>query len=49
VHQGSTLVSIECVVTDGADRTLARASVSFMIVRGFGDLAPSDAAGPEGG
>lgn len=49
VHQGSTLVSIECVVTDGADRTLARASVSFMIVRGFGDLAPSDAASPEGG
>ena len=41
VHQGSTLVNIECEVTDGEERTLARASVTFMIVRGFGDLTVS--------
>jgi uncharacterized protein (TIGR00369 family) len=37
VHQGSTIIDIECVVSDGKDRPLARASVSFVIVRGFGD------------
>lgn len=42
VHQGSTLISIECVVSDGEDRELARASVAFMIVRGFGDLGPAE-------
>ena len=39
VNHGSTLVNVECSVSDGDDRTLARASVTFMIVRGFGELA----------
>lgn len=38
VHRGSTLIDIECLVTDGEDAPLARALVSFMIVEGFGDL-----------
>lgn len=39
VNKGSTLIDLECVVTDGGDAALARASASFAVVRGFGDLA----------
>lgn len=38
VNRGSTLIDLECVVTDGDDTSLARSSVSFVIVRGFGEL-----------
>jgi uncharacterized protein (TIGR00369 family) len=44
VNHGATLANVECVVYDGDERTLARASVAFMIVRGFGDLAPAEDA-----
>jgi uncharacterized protein (TIGR00369 family) len=39
VHRGSRIVSVECVVRDGGGRQIARGTGSYMIVRGFGELA----------
>jgi uncharacterized protein (TIGR00369 family) len=35
VHRGSRIVGVECVVTDGAGRQVARGSGSYMLVRDF--------------
>ena len=47
VHQGRQLVGTECTVTDGAGRQVARATATYMVVRGFGsrrDEVPSQPA-----
>ena len=36
VHRGRQLVSVECVVEDGAGRTIARGHGTYMLIQGFG-------------
>ncbi|MGZ6792454.1 MAG: PaaI family thioesterase [Mycobacteriales bacterium] len=38
VHQGRTVVSVECVVTDGLGRQVARGSGTYMVMTGFGPV-----------
>lgn len=39
VHRGSKTIGVDCVVRDGSGRQVARGNGTFMIVRGFGELA----------
>ena len=38
VHRGMRIVGVECVVTDGAGRQVARGSGSYMLLTEFGEL-----------
>lgn len=38
VHRGSKIIGVECVIRDAGGRQLARATGSYMIVPGFGEL-----------
>lgn len=36
VHRGRQLISVECVIEDGAGRTIARGHGTYMLIQGFG-------------
>ena len=48
VHQGRQLVGTECTITDGAGRQVARATATYMVIRGFGSLRHEAADQPPG-
>jgi uncharacterized protein (TIGR00369 family) len=39
VHQGRQLVGTECTITDATGRQVARATATYMVIRGFGSRA----------
>lgn len=49
VHQGRQLVGTECTITDGAGRQVARATATYMVIRGFGTLRDEVPAQPTPG